>query len=260
MSPEAKGKAWDGRAQPVGFRFATKDIVLPTRMASRVPNGMAFTIYVLTNSRVSLPGFTNQTVSLARPVSGDELKSFQNIAAVMEGDVLLSPDGAIGRLAEAQKAVDPKQHADFMNNRFRGLFLSKFNGFFPKDKLAEKDVVFQRENVLDAATVAKLLDTLDAAPAQAAVARQLLEAGGSEQLEAVSAGLKHADYRIRRATAEILGVISDTRSAPALLDVLRNEPDDFVKSGANRALQAMTGQAFKSHQVEKWEAWVRESR
>lgn len=135
MSPQAQGKPWDGRAQPVGFRFPTKDIVLPTRMASRVPNGMAFTIYVLTNSRVSLPGFTNQTTSLARPVSGEELRSFANILSVMEKDVLLSPDGAIEKLAEAQKALDPRQHADFMNNRFRGLFLSKFNGFFPKEKL-----------------------------------------------------------------------------------------------------------------------------
>jgi len=255
---EAQGKPFDGRAQPMGFRFPTKEIVLPTKMASSVPKGMNFTIYVLSNGRVSLPGFQQQaTVSLARPVTPEELRSRQNLAAVLGDDVLMSPDGAIARLAEAQKAADPKLHEDFVASKFRGLFISKFNGFFPKEKLAEGDVVFKRENVLTEADVAKLVDQLATPPAQSAVARQLLEAGGSEQLTALQKGLKHPDYRARRAVAEIMGVLTDLRSAPALVEALKTEEDDFVKSGLNRALQALSGQGIKSHEVEKWEAWLK---
>lgn len=258
VTVEGQKQQFDGRAQPMGFRFPTKTIVLPTKMASIVKDGMTFSIYVVTNSRVSLPGFEQQGVtSLARPLTAQELRSRPNIAAVFDTDVLLSPDGGLAKLAEAQKAVDAKQLEEFMGNRYRGLFITKFNGFFPKDKLAKGDVEFKRENVLDPGAVAKLLDQLAQPAAQSDVARQLLEAGGSEQLEALSKGLHHADYRVKRATAEILGVISDPRAAGFLVEAMKTESDDFVKSGINRALQAISGRAIKSHQVEQWEEWLK---
>ncbi|KAF0242949.1 MAG: hypothetical protein FD180_3649 [Planctomycetota bacterium] len=258
VTVEGQKQQFDGRAQPMGFRFPTKTIVLPTKMASIVKDGMAFTIYVVTNSRVSLPGFEQQGVtSLARPLTAQELRSRPNIAAVFDADVLLSPDGGLAKLAEAQRAVDEKQLAEFMGNRYRGLFVTKFNGFFPKDKLAKGDVEFRRENVLDADAVARLLDQLAQPAAQSDVARQLLEAAGSEQLDALSKGLHHTDYRVKRATAEILGVISDPRAASSLVEAMKTESDDFVKSGINRALQAISGRAIKSHQVEQWEEWLK---
>lgn len=258
VTVEGQKQGFDGRAQPMGFRFPTKTIVLPTKMASIVDKGMTFSIYVVTNSRVSLPGFEQQGVtSLARPLTPAELRARPNLTAVFDTDVLLSPDGGLAKLAEAQRAIDPKQHEEFLGNRYRGLFVTKFNGFFPKEKLAQGDVEFRRENVLDESSVGKLLDQLAQPPAQSDLARQLLEAGGSEQLEAVSRGLRHADYRVRRATAEVLGVISDPRAATSLVEALKTESDDFVKSGINRALQAISGRAIKSHQLEQWEEWLK---
>ena len=255
---EGQKQQFDGRAQPMGFRFPTKTIVLPTKMASIVKDGMTFTIYVVTNSRVSLPGFEQQGVtSLARPLTAQELRSRPNLTAVFDADVLLSPDGGLAKLAEAQKAVDEKQLAEFMGNRYRGLFITKFNGFFPKEKLAKGDVEFKRENILDADAVSKLLDQLAQPAAQSDIARQLLEAGGSEQLEALSKGLHHTDYRVKRATAEILGVISDPRASSFLVAAMKTESDDFVKSGINRALQAISGRSIKSHQVDLWEEWLK---
>ncbi|MCE9581975.1 MAG: DUF2330 domain-containing protein [Planctomycetes bacterium] len=258
VTVEGQKTGFDGRAQPMGFRFPTKEIVLPTKMASIVDKGMAFAIYVVTNSRVSLPGFEQQGVlSLARPLTPEELRRRPNLTAVFDADVLLSPDGGLAKLADAQRAVDEKQLAEFMQNRYRGLFLSKFNGFFPKEKLAQGDVIFKRENILDESSVAALLDQLAKPPAESAVARQLLEAGGSEQIAAVVKGLHHTDYRVRRATAEVLGVISDARGAEELVSALKTETDDFVKSGINRALQAISGRAIKSHQVDQWEEWLK---
>jgi hypothetical protein len=258
VTVEGQKQQFDGRAQPMGFRFPTKTIVLPTKMASIVKDGMTFSIYVITNSRVSLPGFEQQGVtSLARPLTPQELRSRPNLTAVFDTDVLLSPDGGLSKLAEAQKAVDARQLEEFMGNRYRGLFITKFNGFFPKDKLAKGDVEFKRENILDPNAVSTLLDQLAQPAAQSDVARQLLEAGGSEQLDALSKGLHHTDYRVKRATAEILGVISDPRAASFLVEAMKTETDDFVKSGINRALQAISGRAIKSHQVELWEEWLK---
>jgi hypothetical protein len=257
VSVEGKAKGFDGRAQPMGFRFRTDRIVLPTKMASSVPKGMSFTIYVVSNSRVALPGFEQQGVtSLARPVMPDEIRSRPALAAVFDTDVTLSHDGALAKLAETWKASDEKQHADFVANRYRGLFVTKFNGFFPKEKLAEGDVEFKKINTLDEAAVASLLDQLAQPPAQSETARQLLEAGGSEQLPALSRGLSHKDYRVRRAAAEILGVVSDVRAAKELVEALKGETDDFVKSGINRALQLLSGKPIRSHQMDQWEAWL----
>ena len=257
VTPEARDQVFDGRTQPMGFRFPTQEIILPTKMASMVPDGMNFTIYVLTNSRISLPGFQQQqTVSLARPVTPAELRTRPNLAAVLDRDVLLSEDGAVEKLVEAAKTADPKMAEEFLSNKYRGLYINKFNGFFPKAKLAEGDVVFKREGLLTPESVGNLLEALAKPPAESAVARQLLEAGGADQLAAVERGLAHADYRIRRAAAEILGVIGDRRSAKPLVAALKTETDDFVKSGINRALQALSGQGIKSHQVDKWEEWL----
>jgi hypothetical protein len=64
---------------------------------------------------------------------------------------------------------------------------------------------------------------------------------------------------VRRAVAEILGVITDTRCARALVAAIESETDDFVRSGLNRALQAMSGRAYKSHEAEKWRNWLEEA-
>lgn len=257
VSVEGRQQEFDGRVQPMGFRFPTKTIVLPTKMASIVPKGMAFTIYVIANTRVSLPGFEQEGVtSLARPLAPAELRSRPGLVAVLDTDVLLSPDGGLAKLAATHQASNPRQYDELMANRYRGLFVTKFNGFFPKEKLAKGDVEFKRENVLAADAVGPLLDQLVQPAPQAEVARQLLEAGGAEQLVALARGLAHKDYRVRRATAEILGVISDVRAGPALVDALGSESDDFVKSGINRALQAISGQELRSDEVAQWKQWL----
>jgi hypothetical protein len=244
-----KNAEFDGSFRPMGLRFKTRDIVIPTKVASIYPTGMPFAIYVLTNSAVDFPKAWGKGRVVTMAVTAEQILASAPLRAELADDAVMDRSGAMKKLADGLSA---EKKDEFLKRKLSGLYLSKFAGHFSREQLAAGDLVFERDNLLDAKRVDELVADLKGDDlAKVKSARAVLAAAGATHVATLAKHLAAAtDAQHRIAFAKVLAVIGELEAVPALIDALEKEDDRLAKMAVGDALTELTGHAEKD-----WRAW-----
>jgi len=248
-------KEFKGRLQPMGLRFATSELCVPVKMASINAEGMDFTIYTLTAGAVTLPDFPAAFRKYAAPLSYAAVRPFKVLADSLDEDVLLDLKPELRKRILERAARDARGYEPAVERRYRGLTLCKFEGFYPKATMARGDLVTTA--AVKKADAEKLAEKLEKKVEWEASKKALMEAG-PEAVGPVAALLGSKDVILREAAAEILGAIASIGAAEALVASLEAEGEQGSRVAIGAALRDLSGEDYKSYEVEKWKAWVKE--
>jgi hypothetical protein len=247
-------KAFQGRLQPMGLRFATAELCVPVKMASINAEGMDFTIYTLTAGAVTLPDFPAAFRKYAAPLSYEAVRPFKVLADSLDEDVLLDVAPEARKRILERAARDARGYEPAVERRYRGLTLCKFEGFYPKATMARGDLVTTA--AVKKADAEKLAAKLEKKEQWEASKKSLMEAG-PEAVESVAALLSSKDAILREAAAEVLGAIGSIAAADALVTSLEAEQEQGPRVAIGAALRDLSGEEFKSYEVEKWKTWAK---
>lgn len=243
-----KDAAFDGSFRPMGLRFRTKDIVIPTKVASIYPQGMPFAIYVLTNSAVDFPKTWGQGRVVTMAVSPDALLATKPLRAELADDAVMDRTGGLKKIAAA---MSEDKRRELLERKLSGLYLSKFAGRFSREQLAAADLVFEREALIDEKTVEQLVRDLRGDDfAKLRTAKKVLAASGAPHIATIARHLKDADSQTRITLSQILSMIGDLEAVPSLIDAMDKEEDKLARMAIHQALVELTGCSEQD-----WRVW-----
>ncbi len=252
---EETGGQFDGRFRPMGVRFRTKDIVIPTRVASIYPQGMPFEIYVMTNRAVDFPKSWGAWRNLAVSLSADKLLAEADLMRELAGEAFFSATDDLTKMAEKMKGERKDEYGQLLRRKLSGLYLSVFTGMFSREQLSTSDLVFEGQDLLSAADVEKCLEAFGSGELDKVKdARRTLEMVGSGHVETLVAHLANAKGQLRIAIAQILGGLGEPSAVPGLLDALAQEEDPLGKMALQTALRDITG-VTSSMDDKAWREW-----
>lgn len=251
---EADGR-FDGRFRPMGVRFRSKDIVIPTRVASIYPEGMPFEIYVMTNRAVDFPKSWGAWRNVAVSLSADKLLAEPDLMRELEGEAFFSATADLPAMAERMKGERKDEYNQLLKRKLSGLYLSVFTGRFSREQLSTSDLVFEGQDLLTAKDVEACLAAFTSGDLDKVKdARRTLEMVGSGHVATLVARLAEAQGQLRIAIAQILGGLGEPSAVPGLLDALAKEEDPLAKMALQEALRDITG-VTSSMGDKAWRDW-----
>jgi len=251
-----KGKRFDGSFRPMGFRFRSPDIIIPTRVASIYPQGMPFAIYVVSNTAVEFPTAWGRGRVTTFALSSEQLLASPAIRREMEENAVLDRSGSLKQLAKSIRAQSKEDYEAFLRRKTTGLYLSKFAGRFSREQLSRGDLVFVRDSLIDKDQVdAYVKDLRGTELKKVKIARRVLSAAGVGHIATLAAHLTSADSQLRITLSGILSMIGDLEAVPHLIEALASEKDRLTRSAIYRALRELTGHTPEGGDWKKW--WER---
>ncbi len=248
-----KDAAFDGSFRPMGLRFRSKDVIIPTKVASIYPAGMPFAIYVITNSAVQFPKSWGEGRVVTLPITAEQILASAPLRAELGDDAVMDRSGAMKKLAAG---LDGEKREAFLSRKLSGLYLSKFAGKFSREQLATGDLVFERESLLEPAKVDAFVRDLSGEDfGKIRAAKRMLGAAGAGNVAAVAKHLKGASAQTQITLAQVLTAIGELEAVPPLIDALEKQDDALGRMALDQALRELTG-----HAESDWRAWWQKSK
>ncbi len=261
---EEAGGQFDGRFRPMGIRFRSKDIVIPTRVASIYPNGMPFEFYVVTNRAVDFPKAWGDGRKAVLPLSSAKIMAEADLMRELEGEAFFSATDELPALAEAMKSRRPDEYARLLERKLSGMYLSVFTGFFSREQLSGSDLVFEGQDRMSSADVDRCVGDFGSGDIELVKrARVALELAGSGHVATLVKHLSHPDAQVRIAVAKVLGGLGEPGAVPGLVETLDLEREPLTRMALQNALRDITGVAGEFDAApwrDWWARWEKEGR
>lgn len=253
---DAQNETFDGRFRPMGVRFRSKDIVIPTRVASIYPSGMPFEFYVVTSRSVDFPKAWGQGRKVTLPLSMQKVTAEADLMRELEGEAFFSATDDLPQLAARMKQEHGDEYKGLVERKLSGLYLSVFTGFFTREQLQGSDLVFEGQDLMTAADVERCIADFGSGDIETVKkARVALELAGSGHVGTLVKHLSAGDSQLRIALAKILGGLGEPTAVPGLLEALGKETEPLAKMAVQNALRDITGVTSPDFGVKGWQDW-----
>ena len=253
---EAQNEAFNGRFRPMGVRFRSQDIVIPTRVASIYPSGMPFEIYVLTSRVVDFPTAWGGQRKLSVPLAVESLLREGDLMRELEGEAFFSATDDLSAMAARMKSERAQEYETLLQWKLTGLYLNVFTGLFSREQLATADLVFRGQDALTAGEVERrIADFRSEDLTKVREAKLALLMAGSGHIPTLVKHLADPDAQLRIAIARVLGGLGEPSAVTGLIEALDREKEPLTRAALQIALRDITGVASADFGTQAWRDW-----